>query len=162
MRTFVFVLFVVVTASVAVTGTIVAMRYLALERQLADVTAQLDVAQRDRVRQEEEKMSLRLERERMLSEAEAKLAEVKGQLDQCSVQYQRDMHEILAGQGILQRQLADVLVRTAPSAVHEPQAAAQSQPQTQEQDAPARVTDVPVGAIPTPEQERKRLEKASP
>jgi hypothetical protein len=153
MRTFVFVLFVVVTASVAITGTIVAMRYLALERQLTEVNGQLESAQRDRVRQEEEKMALRLERERLLSEMEAKLAETRGQLDLCSGQYQRDLREVLAGQSILQRQLSDAMARQAPSAVNEPPAAAEP---------PARAEDVHVGAIPTPEQERKRLEKVSP
>lgn len=170
MRTFAFVLFVVVTSALAVLGALAASRYLSLEKQLGEVTAQLEDSLRVRKAQEEEKISLRLDRERMQADLEARLAEQKNQLDDCSNQNLRYSQEILGGLMNIQRRLTDLAVQAAPSAVNEPgrsQAKPQEVPDVQEvkpaqvsppdPNAPTRAGDVKKGAVPTPIDEAQKL-----
>lgn len=158
MRTAAFVLFAVVTAAVAALSTLAASRHLAVERELADARFQLEEITRERKRQEEEKMVLRLERERLQAELEARFSEQRLQLEECANQRQRDYQDILTHVLTVQKILADVVVRSAPSAAREAAGAGQEGAPSQEP-RPA-LTDVPKGAIPTPEQEARKLEKA--
>ncbi len=199
MRTFGFILFVVVTAGVAVSSTLVASRYLALERQLTEAQSHLEQTQSERKRQEEDKMALCLESQRIQVDLEARLAEQKNQLDDCAVQRQRDMQEILNSIGGINKRLTDILVSAAPSAKTEArprddgtaaageagkpgesgkpaipgeflrpgqssQADHSGKPGTsgdpEKAESPARAVDVPKGAILTPEQEARKLQKA--
>lgn len=169
MRTFAFVLFVVVTSTLAVLATLAASRYLSLEKQLNEVTAQLEESLRVRKAQEEEKISLRLDRERMQVDLEARLAEQKNQLDDCSNQNLRYSQEILGGLMNIQRRLTDLAVQAAPSAVHEPprsqdvpavrdvQPEAPVQTSPPDPNAPTRAEDVKKGAVPTPVDEAQKL-----
>lgn len=176
MRTFGFILFVLVTAGVAVTSTLVASRYLALEKQLSEASGHLEQTQLERKRQEEEKMALRLESQRIQVDLEARLAEQKNQLDECAALHQRDMQEILGGIGGINRRLTDILVTAAPTSTIEeqPQGDAAASPGDSAKPAspakhgdpaktegPARAVDVHKGAILTPEQEARKLEKAN-
>ncbi|GAB6038920.1 hypothetical protein JCM15519_34790 [Fundidesulfovibrio butyratiphilus] len=170
MRTFAFVLFVVVTSAVAVMLTLAASRYLSLEKQLNEVTTQLEESIRVRKAQEEEKISLRLDRERMQADLEARLAEQKNQLDDCSTQNLRYSQEILGGLMNIQRRLTDLAVQAAPSAVNEPghpaskpgevpdvQEGKSLQSSPPDPDAPSRAADVKKGAVPTPTDEAQKL-----
>lgn len=149
MKTAAFILFAVVTAAAAALSTLVGTRYLTLERELAEARSQVEDISRERKRQEEEKMALRLERERMQSELEARFSEQRGQLEECSNQRQRDFQEILATLATIQKRMTDIQVQASPSVAKEPG----------ETDAPAKLTDVPKGAL-TPEQEARKLDKA--
>jgi regulator of replication initiation timing len=158
MRTAAFVLFAVVTAAAAALSTLVATRHLTVEKELAEARFQLEEISRERKRQEEEKIVLRLERERLQADLEARFAEQRSQLEECANQRQRDYQDILTHVLTVQKILTDVVVRSAPSAVKE--AAGTGQEGAASPEAPPRVTDVPKGAIPTPEQEARKLEKA--
>lgn len=150
MKTAAFILFAVVTAAAAALSTLVGTRYLTLERELAEARSQVEDISRERKRQEEEKMALRLERERIQSDLEARYSELRGQLEECSNQRQRDFQEILATLATIQKRMTDIQVQASPSAAREPG----------EPDAPPKLTDVPKGAVPTPEQEARKLDKA--
>lgn len=161
MKTAAFILFAVVTAAAAALSTLVGTRYLTLERELAEARSQVEDISRERKRQEEEKMALRLANERVQSELEARFSEQRGQLDECANQRQRDFQEMLANLSAIQKRLTDIQVQTAPSAAKE-----QAQPDAQppQETAPAssvpKATDVPKGPAPTPEQEARKLDKA--
>lgn len=158
MKTAAFVLFAVVTAAVAALSTLVATRHLAVEKELAEARFQLEEISRERKRQEEEKMVLRLERERLQAELESRFAEQRSQLEECANQRQRDYQDILTHILTVEKILTDVVVRSAPSAARE--AAGAGQEGAPSQEAPPKLTDVPKGAIPTPGQEARKLEKA--
>ena len=175
MRTIGFVLFVLVTAGLAVTSTLVASRYLALEKQLNEANGRLEQILLERKNQEEEKMSLRMESQRIQVDLEARLAEQKNQLDDCTAQRQRDMQEVLGAVGGINKRLTDILVNAAPTAkieeqpqsdttanpVDSPKSTKPAKPGDQtKSEGPARAVDVPKGAILTPEQEAKKLQKA--
>ncbi|WP_243360974.1 hypothetical protein [Fundidesulfovibrio terrae] len=171
MKTAAFVLFAVVTAAAAALSTLVATRYLALEKDLSETRSQLEDVLRERKRQEEEKMSIRLEAQRVQSELEARFSEQRSQLEECGNQRQRDFQELLTGVNALQKRLTDMEVQLSPSAK-----AGDGKPQgedaasragdgpppakTVREPQPAKNTDVPKGAIPTPEQEARKLEQA--
>jgi len=155
MKTAAFILFAVVTAAAAALSTLVGTRYLSLERELAEARSQIEDISRERKRQEEEKMALRLERERVQSELEARFSEQRGQLEECSNQRQRDFQEILATLGTIQKRMTDIQVQASPSAARE-----QAEPEAGSPSAAQpKTTDVPKGAIPTPEQEARKLDK---
>jgi len=205
MRTAAFILFAVVTAAAAALSTLVATRYLSLEKELSDTRAQLEQVQHERTRQEEEKMALRLEREHVQADLEARFAEQRSQLEECSNQHQQEFQELQATLSILQKRLTDIQVQAAPSAATEQAAPmvpgeiaapkeAQPAPTGNSQENPepqagspspdqpsgkpaadaakahisqpdgarksAKSTDIPKGAIPTPEQEARKLQKA--
>ena len=156
-------------------STLLASRYLALERQLNETSDRLEQTQLERERQEEDKMALRLESQRVQVELEARLAEQKNQLDECAGQRQRDMQELLGAIGGINKRLTDVLVSAAPTAKFEeshpgdaPADPAKPAPSGKpgkpgdapKTEAPSRAVDVPKGAILTPEQEARKLEKA--
>jgi len=133
----------------------VGTRYLTLERELAEARSQIEDISRERKRQEEEKMAFRLERERVQSELEARFSEQRGQLEECSNQRQRDFQEILATLGTIQKRMTDIQVQASPSAARE-----QAEPEAGSPSAAqSKTTDVPKGAIPTPEQEARKLDK---
>lgn len=177
MKTFGFILFVLVTAGVAVTSTLLASRYLALEKQLSEVTDHLERTQNERKRQEEEKMALRLESQRVQVDLEARMAEQKSQIDECAGLHQRDMQELLGAIGGINKRLTDVLVNAAPTSKPEEQSpdeagspAESAKPaktgkpgntgDAGKAEGPSRAVDVPHGAILTPEQEARKLQKA--
>jgi uncharacterized protein (DUF3084 family) len=177
MKTLAFVMFVLVTAAAAVVATLLATRYWSLEKQLNEVRAQVEELTQERNHQEQEKMLMRLDREHIQTELETKLAEQRDQIDECTALHQKDMAEVLSHLATLEKQMNDAMSRAAPSAVNEPPA--QPGPSAQEQapqaepakpaeppakavEPAAKATDVPHGAIPTPEQERQRLQKVSP
>jgi len=170
MKTAAFILFAVVTAAAAALSTLVATRYLSLEKDLSETRVQLEDVMRERKRQEEEKMSLRLESQRMQSELEARFSEQRSQLEECGNQRQRDYQEILSGLSSLQKRLTDMEVQISPSAragegkSQGEDAASRSegapgQPKPAPQPQSAKNTDVPKGTIPTPEQEARTLDK---
>lgn len=179
MRTAAFILFAIVTAAAAALSTLVASRYLSLEKELFENRGQLEDVLRERKRQEEEKMSLRLECERVQAELEARFSEQRGQLEECSNQRQRDFQEMLTALANIQKRMSDIEVQLAPSAMMErakalsgetsPEQSGSSRseaesrksppPSNQAGQPPAKTTDVPKGAIPTPEQEAKTLNK---
>lgn len=171
MKTAAFVLFAVVTAAAAALSTLVATRYLALEKDLSETRSQLEDVLRERKRQEEEKMSIRLEAQRVQSELEARFSEQRSQLEECGNQRQRDFQELLTGVNALQKRLTDMEVQLSPSAkaeVGKPQGEdaaskageGQTPAKTVREPQPAKNTDVPKGTIPTPEQEARKLEQA--
>ncbi|MFP5223324.1 MAG: hypothetical protein ACLGSA_13615 [Acidobacteriota bacterium] len=155
MKTAAFILFALVTAAAAALSTLVGTRYLTLERELAEARSQIEDISRERKRQEEEKMALRLERERIQSELEARFSEQRGQLEECGNQRQRDFQEILTTLATIQKRMTDIQVQTAPSAAREP-----AQSEADSPSAAPKMTDVPRGAVPTPEQEARKLDKA--
>lgn len=177
MRTAAFILFAVVTAAAAALSTLVATRYLSLEKDMLEARSHLESINMERKRQEEEKMALRLERERLQSELEARLAEQKNQLDDCTALRLNDLEDLRASMLNLNKRLTDVQNQLSASAYREgrsdapqasaPQPGAQppAEPAAQagsagaQTPAPASTTDVPKGAIPTPEQESKKLDK---
>ncbi len=156
MKTAAFILFAIVTAAAAALSTLVGTRYLTLERELAEARSQVEDISRERKRQEEEKMALRLERERIQSELEARYSEQRGQLEECSNQRQRDFQEILATLATIQKRMTDIQVQASPSAAREPAESEAGSPSA----AHPKATDVPKGALPTPEQEARKLDKA--
>ena len=158
MKTAAFILFAVVTAAVAALSTLTATRYLSLEKELSDTRSRLEDALTERKRQEEEKIVLRLERERVQSDLEARLAEQLSRVEACEGKRQQELLEIEATLKILQKAVIDIQVHVGPSARQDQGAAAPPAPQAPGE--PARATDVPRGAIPTPEQEAARLDKA--
>ncbi len=151
MRTAAFVLFAVVTAAAAALSTLVASRYLNLEKELVESRSHLESVQAERKRQEEDKQVLRLERERVQADADARLAEMKAQLDECAALRQNALNDITASLANLNKRLTDVMVSASPSAHKEAPAEPQAAP---------GATDVPHGAIPSPEQEARRLNAA--
>lgn len=155
MKTAAFILFAVVTAAAAALSTLVGTRYLTLERELAEARSQVEDISRERKRQEEEKMALRLERERIQSELEARFSEQRGQLEECGNQRLRDFQEILTTLATIQKRMTDIQVQTSASAAREP-----AQSEADSPSATPKTTDVPRGAIPTPEQEARKLDKA--
>ncbi|WP_243438282.1 hypothetical protein [Fundidesulfovibrio soli] len=170
MRTVAFILFAVVTAAAAALSTLVATRYLTLEKDVLEARSHLESISMERKRQEEEKMALRLDRERIQSELEARLAEQKNQLDDCTALRLNDLEDLRASMLNLNKRLTDMQNQLSASATREghsdaPQPGAQppaapSASQAGGAPAPASSTDVPKGAIPTPEQEAKKLDKA--
>jgi hypothetical protein len=187
MKTAAFILFAVVTAAAAALSTLVASRYLTLEKELSDNRVQLEDVLRERKKQEGEKMSLRLEKERVQSDLEARFSEQRGQLEECANQRQRDFQEMLSALNNIQKRMSDIEVQLSPSALMERAKAQASEAQSEQSGAsrpegesrkpasvhpsptsgssnqtgqpPAKVTDVPKGAIPTPEQEARNLNK---
>lgn len=172
MRTFAFTIFVVVTAAAAAVGTLAATRYLSLEKELAAVNARMEDVLRERTRQEEEKMALRLEFERQRTELEVRFAEQHSQLEECANQRQRDFQELLTGITGVNKRLTDILVHQAPSTGLErpqqpaqeappekpvPDASSKANPAGKPEAHSASSTDIPKGAIPTPSQEARRL-----
>ena len=137
MRTFAFVLFAVVTAAAAALSTLVASRYLTLEKELAQARSHMEDVQRERKRQEEEKMALRLEFERQRADLEARFAEQRGQLEECSTQRQRDFQELLSAVGAVNRRLNDALAQSGAHAGRERPGAAGETAVTDPTAAPA-------------------------
>jgi hypothetical protein len=175
MKTVAFILFAVVTAAAAALSTLVATRYLALEKDFSETRVQLEDVLRERKRQEEEKMSLRLEAQKVQADLEARFSEQRSQLEECANQRQRDFQELLAGVSAMQKRLTDMEVQISAAAKAgdlKPQAGEGAshdgekpgEPQSQAKPAreaqPAKNTDVPKGAIPTPEQEARKLQQA--
>jgi len=169
MRTVAFILFAAVTATAAALSTLVASRYLSLEKDLLEARSHVESLNTDRKRQEEEKMALRLERERIQADLEARFAEQKNQLDDCAALRQNELEDMRASLLNLNKRLSDVMAQVSASAYREgrpdsPQPAPQGSP-AHPADAPgeaghsAKATDVPKGAIPTPEQEARKLDK---
>jgi len=170
MRTAAFVIFAVVTAAAAALSTLVASRYLSLERDLADARSRLEDSLYERKRQEEEKIALRLERERVQSELEARLAGQLAQLESCEAKRQEELLEIAATLKILQKAVIDIQVQMGAAPGKDREADAPGTGGSAPADAgdaagnarkslPASRTDVPKGAIPSPEEEAKKLDK---
>lgn len=155
MKTAAFILFAVVTAAVAALSTLTATRYLNLERELSDTRSRLEDVLAERKRQEEEKIALRLERERVQSELEARLAEQLSRAEACEGKRAQELLEIEATLKILQKAVIDIQVHMAPAARQDRPA-----PEAQAPGQPGQATDVPRGGVPTPEQEAATLNKA--
>lgn len=170
MRTAAFVIFAVVTAAAAALSTLVASRYLSLERDLADARSRLEDSQIERKRQEEEKIALRLERERVQSDLEARLAGQMAQLESCEAKRQEELLEIAATLKILQKAVIDIQVQVGAVPGVERDGSSNEAGKTPasneggpagsvQKTLPASRTDVPKGAIPPPEEEAKKLDK---
>jgi uncharacterized coiled-coil protein SlyX len=198
MRTAAFILFAVVTAAAAALSTLVATRYLSLEKDAADVRSQLEDVRRELKRQETEKVSMLLDRQRIQADLEGRFAEQRTQLEECGNQRQQEFQEILNTLANLQKRISDTQAQAAPSAATEqgapPAPSGQTNPAapkeqatpsspgekaepkggetvppgvsqapqetTAQPPAKAKATDVRRGAVPTPEQEAKTLDKA--
>ncbi|MFZ5426134.1 MAG: hypothetical protein ACOZEN_04115 [Thermodesulfobacteriota bacterium] len=170
MRTAAFVIFAVVTAAAAALSTLVASRYLSLERDLADARSRLEDSLYERKRQEEEKIALRLERERVQSDLEARLAGQLAQLESCEAKRREELLEIAATLKILQKAVIDIQVQVGAvpgverdggsnEAGKTPASSEGGSAGSVRKTLPAATTDVPKGAIPSPEEEAKKLDK---
>jgi len=170
MKTAAFVLFAVVTAAAAALSTLVATRYFSLEKELVELRFQLEDTARVRQRLEEDKLALRLERERVQANLDTLLAAERAQLEDCREQRQAMLQEVAATLANIQKRLSDIQDRQASPAdspQHSQAASPDPGPGTGEPQArgpadapaPGGPTDVPKGRIPTPEQEARRLDK---
>jgi len=164
MRAAGFILFAVVMAAVAALSTLVASRYLGLEKEVAELHSQIDGLRLERNRQEEEKTALRLERERVQADLEARYSQARSQLEECGNERQNQLQEITASLLNLQKRLTDIQSLAAPSAVMDKAAPTDQTPNNAGQpvsNTPApNAIDVPRGAIPTPAQEARKLQNA--
>jgi septal ring factor EnvC (AmiA/AmiB activator) len=179
MRTAAFILFAVVTAAAAALSTLVASRYFSMEKDVADVRSQLEDARRELKRQEADKTSLLLERQRIQGDLEARFAEERAQLEECGNQRQQEFQEILNNLVNLQKRITDAQTQAAPTAAVDqsltargdkgspgdgtaaaPGASAPSKDAVVQPSVKPQATDVRRGAVPTPEQEAKTLDKA--
>ena len=167
MRTFAFILFAVVMISATALSTLMASRYLSLEKEIASLRSELEKAHVIDSRQAEEKTASRLEQTRVQADLEARFDEQRSQLEECNNERLRQAQEILTSLSNLQRRLTDIQALVAPSAKIEktpaggtggagaPEAApvpGAPAPGVKETSVPgAPVPDAPVtGAQPTP------------
>jgi len=113
MRAAGFILFAVVMAAVAALSTLVASRYLGLEKEVAELRSQVEGLRLERGRQEQEK----IEQERIRADLEARYAEARSQLEDCGNQRQHQFQEIVDSLSNLQKRLTDMQALVAPSSV---------------------------------------------
>lgn len=165
MKTAAFVLFAVVTAAAAALSTLVATRYFSLEKEVAEMRFQLEDAARLRQRLEEDKIALRLERERVQANLDTLAATGNAQLEDCRELRQTLLQEVASTLINIQKRLTDIQdrqtvqadsPRNSPAQPPEPGAGLAHPAPDASKGGP---TDVPKGAIPTPEQEARRLDK---